>query len=491
LSSVLAFLVLAPCVEAQDSAGQYRELGDMYVSQDKLKDAADAYEHALSRDRSAFTPDERVRMAVIISWENRLDRAIDELQNVLLLNPQHLEARLQLARVYSWRGDLAKAIAEADRVLKQSPENSEAMLIKADALEWQGLFRRAIPIYREVLERDRPFDAQVGLAYALLSAGNQAEAGQNVRKLSAASGHQKRQLDKLAEALDSVHRPKVDVRYNQYQDSDHNRMDRYSLLYGFGLGNQSFALNMSHEDNRSRTAENRSDAASLTFLSNISDGVRVGAGGGLTRSGGATLRNFGTGQVRIDAGVSNATVGASVNTDMLTGTTQLIENHIRATTYAGYIAKPWTGRFSTYAGYTHQVFSDGNNANGVQFTPQLTVRFVPRIAVGYRFRYLDFREQSGSGFFDPDNYVSHRAFASFSVEKKKISTYVDIFGGKQSFVRNAYPSDNWVYGGSASIAYSPVRSLAIELNGEGGNFDAASVAGFKYSIAGMRVSYRF
>ena len=491
LMSILGLLVIAPKVEAQTSAKQYRELGDSYASQDKLKEAADAYELALSRNRNAFTFDERVRMAVYISWENRLDRAIDELHRVLQQNPSHVEARIQLARVYSWKGDLGQAIVEADEVLRQSPGNPEAMLIKADALEWQGRFKRAIPLYREVLERDRRFDAQLGLAYALLSAGNQAEAGQRIHNLDAANAREKRQLSKLTEEIDSVHRPKLDVRYNRYQDSDHNETDRYSLLYGFGLGNQNFALNLKREDNWSRTAENRSEAASFNFLSNVSDGVRVGAGVGMSRLGSTVPQNFGTGQLRIDAGVSNATVGASVNTDMLTDTTQLLENRIRATTYAGYISKPFTGRFTTYGGYTHQIFSDGNDANGVQFTPQLTVKFVPRIAIGYRFRFLDFREQSGSGFFDPDNYVSHRAFTSFSVEKKKISTYVDVFGGKQNFVRNAYPSNNWVFGGSASVGFTPVRPLTIEVNGEGGNFDAASVAGFKYWIAGMRVSYRF
>jgi hypothetical protein len=283
----------------------------------------------------------------------------------------------------------------------------------------------------------------------------------------------------------------VDVRYSQYQDSDQNQADRYSLLYGFGLGNQNFALNLKRSDTRGRTGEHRSATASFSMTSNVAEGLRFGAGLGLSRPGSEGGGNFATGQFRFDAAVSNATIGASVGTDILTDTVQLIDNRIRATSYAGRVSKPWSQRFSTSGAYTHQTFSDGNRANSVQFTPQYTIKFVPRFAVGYRFRFLDFHEQSGSGFFDPNGYKSHRLFTSISVEEKRISAYLDVFGGKQSFVRNAYPSNNWILGGSASIGFSPIRQLLLELNGEGGNFDAGTVAGYKYWIAGARVSFRF
>ncbi len=475
----------------QSSAKYYKELGDQYVSKERLTKAVDAYEWALSLGRNQFTVDERVQMAVYLSWENRLDAAIDELRRVLQQDPQHVEARIHLARVYSWTGALGMSIAEADEVLRTSADNPEALLVKADALAWQGHFRQAIPIYREILDRESRFDARLGLSYALLSGGNQAAASQNARNLAAASLRQKDQLSKLIDAIDSAARPKVDLRHSQYQDSDDNHMDRYSLLYGFGLGNQNFELNLKHTDTRRQTGKSRSDRASFSILSNITEGLRWGAGVGLTRSESGTKRNLATGQFRIEAAVSNATVGASVGTDILTDTSELIENRIRATSYSAQVSKPWTGRFSTYGTYTYKAFSDGNRAHDMQFAPQYTINFVPRVSIGYRFRFLDFREQSGSGFFDPNNYASHRLFTSISVEKKKISTYLDVFAGKQSFVRYAFPTNDWIVGGSASIGFKPIRQLTIEVNGEAGNFDAGSVAGFKYSIVGTKVSYRF
>jgi tetratricopeptide (TPR) repeat protein len=487
LNGADAFSVAQP----QNNAKREKELGDQYISQERFREAAVAYENALSAGRNQFTLDERVRMAVYMSWENRLENAIDELRRVLAENAHHIEARIQLARVYSWTGDLGKAITEADEVLKRSPSNQEALLVKADALEWQGRFRRAIPIYREVLGQQHRFDAQLGLSYAYLSGGNRAAANENARNLAASSVRQKNQLGELIDAIDDAGRPRVDMRYNEYQDSDHNRSERYSLLYSFGTGNQNFDLNLKRTDTYSGTEKNRSEAASFGLKSNIAEGLRFRAAAGLNRPGSGERTNLATGQFRVDAAVSNATIGAMVDTDIINDTVILIDNRIRTTNYASYVSKPWTGRFSTYGMYTYRAYSDGNHAHDAQFSPQFKVKLVPRLALGYRFRFLDFVKQSGSGFFDPSNYTSHRLFSSFSLEKKKISAYIDAFGGKQRFVRYQELSDEWIVGASAAVAFKPVSQLTIEVNGEGGNFSADSVTGFKYTILGTRVLFRF
>src|SRR5262245_2323945 len=149
---------------ARTLAQQYKELGDRHVSEDLLGEAAGAYARALSLARDPFSLDERVRMAIYLSWDNRLDTAIDELRSVLEQDPQRTAARIHLARIYSWSGALGEAIGEADEVLRMDPGNPEALLIKADALEWGGYSRRAIPIYREILDRENRFNARLGLS---------------------------------------------------------------------------------------------------------------------------------------------------------------------------------------------------------------------------------------------------------------------------------------------------------------------------------------
>jgi hypothetical protein len=156
-----------------------------------------------------------------------------------------------------------------------------------------------------------------------------------------------------------------------------------------------------------------------------------------------------------------------------------------------YIAQPLTDRFSVYGGYNYKSFSDGNHANDLQLVSQYTIYLAPRIAIGHRFRLLDFQKQSGSGFFDPNNYIANRAFASVYYENRLFYTYLEGYLGYETFRRNGVASDNIIHGGSGSIGVKPLANLAIEVNAERGNFAAGSTSGFNYFIIGPRISYRF
>src|SRR5262245_52803343 len=95
-SLLLIFCVLIPHIglsqtkatETQSSkdpsAIHYKELGDQYVSKEKFREAADAYGQALVLGREQFKLDDRVRMAIYISWEDRLNTAADELRRVIV-----------------------------------------------------------------------------------------------------------------------------------------------------------------------------------------------------------------------------------------------------------------------------------------------------------------------------------------------------------------------------------------------------------------------
>ena len=477
--------------DSANLARAQQALGDEHVSQNRLSQAADAYRQALDLDRNTFTLDERVRMAVYISWEDWLDVATRELRLVLQANPAHVAARTHLARVYSWNGELGSAIIEADAVLSRSPMNFDALLVKADSLQWQGRSDRAIPFYRNGLDGTNAFDAGRGLSYALLSTGNHVGARESARRLSPETPLQRRQFGELSESIDNVTRPRMDLRQNFYQDSDGNRSHRYSVLQGFSVGNQGFELSLRRTDNRSRTGRSHSSAASLSFQSYLHERVALDAGVGVSQLGRDGTSNLVTGRLALNLGISNGTIGVNLANEVLIDTEELIENRVRATTYGGYIFKPWTDRFSTHLAYGYRDFSDRNHAHDVQMTPQFLVNMRPRIALGYRFRYLGFARQSQSGFFDPSNYQSHRLFTSMSLESERLYSYLDFYSGRQQFLRNGFEVGDWVMGGSASIGIRPSRALTIEFNGEGGDFAAASVAGFRYFVVGSRVWLRF
>jgi tetratricopeptide (TPR) repeat protein len=469
----------------------YGQLGDRYVSQDKTEQAAEAFSKALALGRESFSPTERVQMAIYLSWADRLDESAKELKLILTANPKNIGARTHLARVLSWSGDLKEATRQADMVLKDAPEDREALLVKADSLRWQGREWEALPIYQKLLKAGDNFDVRVGLVYSLLATGDRKAAMDQAHSLKPDNNREERELKKLTDAMNQETRPFVDARYNYYRDSDHNRLNRYSLASGFWIGNQNLGLFFRHTDASDKTRDNRAEDLSFKIYSHINDRIGARAGLGFTQLGNGDTANFPTGHFRLDAKLFNGTVGANVTREVLSDTAELIENRIRMTTVGLYSSQPLTDRFSVYGGYAYKDFSDGNHANDLQLATQYAFYLNPRVSLGYRFRFLDFLKQSHSGFFDPNNYIANRVFTSLYLDRPTYYTYLEAFVGHQTFRRNEVRSNDFIKGGSGSIGIKPVSNLAIEVNVEGGNFAAGTAAGFTYFIVGPRLLFRF
>jgi tetratricopeptide (TPR) repeat protein len=471
-------------------AGLYKELGDQYIAQDRITEAADAFSVALKTNPDRFSDAERIQMAVYLSWADRLSESEHELRAVLAREPKHFEARTHLARVLSWQGKLSEAIEEADKVLKEHPNNREASLVKADALQWRGNYTEAIPLYRQLAQND-DFDARIGLSRSLLATGNRTASVEIMNSLKPGNSRQERELSRLRESIDQETRPSIDARYNYFSDSDDNRLNRYSLSSNVSVGNQKLGLTFRHTDAEDKTRDNRAEDLQFRVYSNLTESLTVGAGLGFTQLRDGHTSSFPTGHLRVDTKLFRGTVGANVHREVLSDTAELIENRIRMTNAGFYISQPLTDRVTVYAGYNYKDFSDGNHANDLQLLSQYAIYFNPRIAIGHRFRFLDFHKQSGSGFFDPDDYISNRIFTSYWLEREKYYTYVEGFVGHQTFRRNRVASDDFVYGGSGSIGFKPISALAIEFNAEGGTFAAGSASGFDYFVIGPRLLFRF
>ncbi len=477
--------------DKKTQANLYKQLGDKLAAQDQIEQAADAFSKALASGRENFSPTERVRMAIHLSWADRLKESRDELDRVLTQDPKNISARSHLARVVSWSGDLSEAVAQADLVLTDQPEHKDALLVKADALQWQGRYVEAIPIYQKLVAQHGDFDARVGLSRSLLAVGNRTAALENRNSLQAGNARQKRELAKLIDALDQEIRPTVEARYNYYRDSDQNRLNRYALAGNFWIDNYKFGINFRHTDANDPTRDNRAEDLLFRIYSRLTDQFGAGAGIGFTQLADRHTSDFLAGHIRFDGKLFAGTAGVNITREVLSDTAELIENRIRMTNVGLYISQPLTERFSVYGGYNYKGFSDGNHANDLQLTTQYAIYLAPKIMIGHRFRLLDFHKQSGSGFFDPNNYIANRAFTSVYYENKLLYTYLEGYVGYQTFRRNQVATDSFIHGGAGSVGIKPIANLAIEVNVEGGNFAAGSTAGFNYLIVGPRVLYRF
>jgi thioredoxin-like negative regulator of GroEL len=485
-----AVLVWGPADPPLRDAQSLKQLGDEHVARDEVRQAADAYEQALALGRAEFSAAECIRMAVIISWDDRLKTAIRELKLVLNRDPINLDARVQLARIYSWNGQINQAVDEADAVLMVAPNDTETLLVKANALEWDDRFDEAIPIYRKVIDRDGDFAAHVGLASATLYKGDRAEAERLTKALTPTDDLEKRQFKRLSDAVARETRPRMQFGYDYYSDSDENHSGRYSARYVVPVGNHDFAVNLGRTSVGGESNEGADEALfEADFKASGPLGLAVGIGVARLRSEGTPT--FPTGHLELHGRLHRTSLSATAMSEMLSETPQLVANRVRRLSAGVDVEQRITSRWSAGGAYTRMRFSDANQAYDAQARTEFAVVLAPRITVGYQVRRADYERQSRRGYFDPSDLVSHRVSASMDLDGRKVFAFLQIYGGHQKFVRNAFQTSEWAKGARASFGVRPTDRFEVEVNASAGDFAQGSVSGFRYFTAGSSVAYRF
>ena len=470
-----------------DEARAQKSAGDILVKEDAYEAAAGHYLKALALPND-FSGAVKTQMAVYISWAGDLGSAIRVLREVLESDRDNLKARLHLARVLSWDGRLDEAISDADAVLGKDPGNRDALLIMANALRWKGNSAESLKIYERLLAEREDFDARTGYAFALLNEGQIKKSKESFEKLVPAYPAQERDYKALKSELERAEletRPVLNAGFSYYNDTDSNQVRRYTLGAGFPVSGKRGEFRYAHIDAEDNGRDKNAESFSVLLSGRLIGGVtgRANIGGVFKGNGG-----FLTGGAGMEGNLLDWSVSAGFSRDMLTDTAQLIENGVRYTDYSVSAARPF-GRTRLNASLSHRRFSDDNYANDFSVGPRYTL--VPgslRVDVGYKFRYLDFDRQSGSGYFDPDQFFSHQLLLTVYYEKENFYAYMEPYYGRQSFDRNGVSSDDEFEGGSALAGYKVGRG-AIEVSGERGNYAVGSATGFEYYMVGLTVRY--
>lgn len=476
--------------EGKEAALLGKKLGDYYVSREDYKSAANEYLKALSASPTLFTEEERFQMALAISWADRLDDAGRVLRSILDTNPKQWKARLQLARVLSWSERLNEAAVEVDRVLDDQPENKDALLVKANVLRWKGDSWASIPVYEKALAQGENFDAGIGLAFAYLESGEKDAAREVSKTLKPSYPYQNKELAKFTDALCTVRASHLGIQYSYLKDSDDNRVNRHSLLYGFWAGSWETELAYQRTDATDPARQEKTETIRVTAHAR-SGRIGMGAGAGVVRkvgSGGGLVAGQGNGDITFGWG----TVGASVARDVLTDTAQLIENGIVQTIGALTLTETMSPRVSLSQNYTRSDYSDGNSADDLRFGARyIALPAASTVAVGYRLRYWNFRRQSGGGYFDPADFLSHQVYVALHAETNGYYAHLEPYIGHQAFTRNGKKTSDIFSGASALAGLKIKKCASFEINGEGGNYAAGSTAGYNYYQAGFRLIFNF
>jgi tetratricopeptide (TPR) repeat protein len=113
---------------------------------------SDALEHAgQAVANGEETPTIRLRYAMLLLREERVEEAKVELEAELELDDRNAEAHFLLGQVHRELGDLDPAFVSLERALELSPYNGDYRLVYADTLALAGRTAEAEAAYRSVL----------------------------------------------------------------------------------------------------------------------------------------------------------------------------------------------------------------------------------------------------------------------------------------------------------------------------------------------------
>lgn len=466
-----------------------KQQGDAFAEAGDHKSAAEKYEYALALPNS-FSPDERLRMATVMSWGGRNKEARRELESILAKDPSNVPVRIQLARVKLWMSELDSAIEESDKVLAAQPGNRDALLVKANALRRKGLYRAADAQYKSLFAQADDFEVREGMAYSFISSGNRLGADENLGAMNPNYSYEKDEFSRLGIDRDWAFRPRAYAGVSYYDDKDDNRVATYNAGGEVWLNNWKTNVDYRHFSARGPAGSKESDDVQLSTYSRMPWYGGLGAGVGLAQG------RFLTWKALADFDVLYGSVGFLASEQAYYGSSELIEKNIRVMNLAVNTVQRVTDRITLTGSYAYGDFSDHNSSNDVQASIAYLVFRKPAAAVGYRFRYLDFRKQSGGGYFDPNNYIADSIFINLSFEADRWYGYIEPYVGYQTFSRNNDNTSEVFYGAGGLLGYKVTNRIAVEATAEWGNYGGSGVtaggeSGWYYYQGGLRAVFLF
>ncbi len=172
LALVLAFsLFLSACEKPEQRAQGYYEQGIKFFDQGKMSKAKLEFRNALQIDKKLAPA--WFGLARIDEKKRDWRAVIRSLNNVVSLDPKHVQARIKLGNIYLLGGDNTKALEYSDAALALAPENAEVQALRAAVLFKLNDYQRAKDAANKALEiNPKNVGAAIVLAAGRMKSGD-------------------------------------------------------------------------------------------------------------------------------------------------------------------------------------------------------------------------------------------------------------------------------------------------------------------------------
>ncbi len=170
-----------------DSLALYRRAAALNASGETDKALAD-YNAAIKADPKASLA--FLGRGVLLAVRKRsYDRAIEDFDKVLVIDPDNVEALISRGDAFSQLGDTGRAMADLNRAVALAPNNPIVLITRGQAENRRGNLAGAARDYREALRADpRSAEALTNLAAVDLLQGKFQDAVQNLDQAIALQG---------------------------------------------------------------------------------------------------------------------------------------------------------------------------------------------------------------------------------------------------------------------------------------------------------------
>ena len=543
---LLGFLSATPLPAAGDLKVQAEEA----FRNDRYPEAIELYRKIVTvapRDTFALK-----RLALILSWENRLGESIGTYKQLLAVDPKDGEAKRELAKILSWDGRFSESEAIYRELMAAHPNDASLTLSLAEMLAWQGKMKEARALYQPLIDsHDHAVEAAVGMADVAAWEGNLEEAARRYRQvLKADPGNERAALglarvhhwqgkDRVAvmevdQALEKfpdskeakklhreIHdplRPNLTPSFDRILDTDSNDLSTSRLNYNLHVDPQSTVdLVYSHYDAAfrcdvaghcpgilpgaplptdvvNRDADVQADSVAAVYATRFSDILflngRIGADRQESFDGSDLTRVVGSASFDLYPSPTMG-FGGSLIRESLFDTARIIDNHLRLHTVNGRYDWRFAPRWRWRSSAQHGWFNDGNERNVAATSVEWQVPVPkPRFRLIYSARWVSYDHDPGNGYFAPRRFWANLLTASLGGEfyHRKFYYAADLTGGFQTI--NDGDRDS-VAGYELLAGWNIARHLAFEATYGKTNYAQQIATGFESHHYGFLLKITF
>ncbi len=448
--------------ELHDNPGSVRALYRLAVlaSWDGRLDSA----MALLRDARELEPgdaDVRFYQAKVLSWDGRFSRAVALYDSLLAEQPGWRDAAFGRAQTLAWANRFTEADAGFAALAASDPDDVDALAGRALVAAWRGDLAAAARRYESALARKPDHvTSLVGLGQVRLWQGRAGDARQYASQALAAAPED-RPAHELQQQVRALVRPRVELLLGWSRDSDKNTLwwQQASTSMALGPGLRGFG---------SLSAAEASDP----FRDGHRLGGEIGASYGfanLTLTGalgarrlvpdGAPSRSLGTGRAALSYRVApGAGVGIGYAHYSFDETALLLSRDLDVDELSVDGDVALTPTLSAGAGASVAWLSDDNLRRAAVLS--LTQRIAQRYTVGLFGRVMGY-ESPGVGYFTPDRFLVGEVRGSYTHSVRKWESRISAGLGLQQVGSGATVQSEWHAEARLARRFGTINEVAL------------------------------